>query len=143
VELAALTSTPASEVNAVVAFYAPSDLIELAKTSPLVPDNLRRAINSSFSAFFQVALKQLSPIEHVSGKMPAFLLIHGTSDGVVPISQSVRFRDAVRAAGGQCELYEVPGAGHGLRWWDSRDSGAYQRALFRWLGERNLGQSQS
>lgn len=40
------------------------------------------------------------------------LLIHGTSDDVVPIEISRQYTQAARAAGDRAELVELPGAGH-------------------------------
>ncbi len=133
VEMAALRGTKDTPVAAVVAFYAPSDLAELARTSRAVPENLRRALQSNWSDFVVAAVKLLSPIEHVSAGMPPLLLVHGTADRLVPPSQSARMCEAARAAGGSCDLVEIKGAGHGLRWWGPRDTADYQRFMFMWL----------
>jgi acetyl esterase/lipase len=42
----------------------------------------------------------------------ATLLVHGTADDRVPIAQSRRFAARARAAGDECRLLELPGAGH-------------------------------
>jgi acetyl esterase/lipase len=40
------------------------------------------------------------------------LLVHGTADDRVPVAQSRRFAARARAAGDECRLLELPGAGH-------------------------------
>jgi predicted peptidase len=46
-------------------------------------------------------------------KLPIWAF-HGAKDNVVPIEQSQRMVDAVRAAGGDARLTVFPGAGHGI-----------------------------
>src|SRR5947209_4745492 len=87
-EMAALTATPATSVRAVVGFYAPTNLLELARTSRAVPENIRRAMKGNWSGIVTAVMRQLSPIEHVSSSMPPFLLIHGTGDTLVSPEQS-------------------------------------------------------
>jgi acetyl esterase/lipase len=53
-----------------------------------------------------------SPVTHVRGDAPPFLLQHGEDDTWVPHDQSVRLADALRAAGAPVELESVPGADH-------------------------------
>jgi acetyl esterase/lipase len=53
-----------------------------------------------------------SPVAHVHGGGPPFLLQHGEKDTWVPHDQSVRLADALRAAGVPVELESVPGADH-------------------------------
>ncbi|MEI8239452.1 MAG: prolyl oligopeptidase family serine peptidase, partial [Actinomycetota bacterium] len=43
------------------------------------------------------------------------LLLHGDSDPVVPVEQSLVFADRVRSAGGVVELHIYQGEGHGFR----------------------------
>lgn len=43
---------------------------------------------------------------------PPFLLLHGTDDTMAPHDQSVRLRDALVAAGGECELESIAAAEH-------------------------------
>ena len=53
-----------------------------------------------------------SPVTHVHGGAPPFLLQHGEADTWVPHEQSVHLADALRAAGKSVELETVPGADH-------------------------------
>jgi len=78
-----------------------------------------------------------SPICHVDAHTPPTLLLHGTEDATVPYEQSVRFRDAVRAAGGQADLFTAEGAGHGFFNRDPWFEPTLERMIeffLRWLG---------
>lgn len=55
-----------------------------------------------------------SPITHVDAHDAPMLLVHGTEDPTVDLSQSVAMRDAARAAGEPVFLAELPGAAHGF-----------------------------
>jgi Dipeptidyl aminopeptidases/acylaminoacyl-peptidases len=79
-------------------------------------------------------LRDLSPVTHVRANMPSFLLIHGNADTLVPFEQSTRFCASIQQAGGQCELLEVKGAGHGIRRWEaSKDATRYKQYMVDWL----------
>lgn len=52
-----------------------------------------------------------SPMAHVRGGMPPFLVIHGADD-VVPVANATGLVDDLRAAGNQAWLLELDGAGH-------------------------------
>ncbi|WP_291839925.1 prolyl oligopeptidase family serine peptidase, partial [Brevundimonas sp.] len=59
------------------------------------------------------AIEAASPRRRISDITCPVLLVHGVEDGVVPIIQSRRMRDAFRAAGRPVELIEVEDFGHG------------------------------
>lgn len=135
-QLAAMAALDAPElgVKAVVALYTPTDLVTLAKTSPLTPEAIRAALRGTpWESLILERLAELSPIEHVHAGMPPFLLIHGTADHLVPFAQSTAMCDRMKAAGASCEVYAVHGAGHGMRWWNQT---AYQQRMIAWLKER-------
>jgi acetyl esterase len=138
--MSALSSDPATKVRAVVALYTPTDLVDLAQNSTLVPQQLRESVRGTPFEFLMMArLRQLSPLFHVSAGSPPFLLIHGTQDRLVPFRQSEVMCDRMRSAGASCELYRVEGAGHGIRWWEgSRPdiSQAYKSRMVAWLKAR-------
>jgi len=58
---------------------------------------------------------QASPVSQVRPGAPPFLLVHGDADVDVPIRQSQRLADALRAAGGEATVETVPGQGHLFR----------------------------
>ena len=53
-----------------------------------------------------------SPITHVGGGSPPFLLLHGTDDRQIPYQQSVDMMNALMAAGVSAELFTAQDAGH-------------------------------
>lgn len=135
--MAALDPSPDLRVKAVVGLYAPMDLVDLAKNSALVPAEIRNSLaGSPFESLILARLAQLSPVSNVKSGAPAFLLIHGTADALVPYAQSVQMCDRLHRAGAACEVYAVPGGGHGIRWWESshpREAAAYKRKMVQWL----------
>jgi dipeptidyl aminopeptidase/acylaminoacyl peptidase len=60
--------------------------------------------------------RERSPIHHAEklAKVP-LLIFHGTVDPVVDIAQSRQLAQAITAAGGNVELIEFDGEGHGFR----------------------------
>lgn len=75
---------------------------------------------------------ELAPKDYVSklGEVP-LLVVHGTRDEVVPISQG---RELYRRAGGPKTLFEVEAGHHG----DSlaRDGGRFRKRMLEWLAAR-------
>jgi acetyl esterase len=138
--MAALRPDIDSAVEGVVAFYTPSDLATLARTSSMIPDGVRDAVKGTlFDDLLMAGLTEFSPINAVSASAPPFLLIHGTDDNVVPFAQSERFCDKLRASNVACELYAVKGGGHGVRSWESLRLTDYKSPMVQWL-QRTLTQ---
>lgn len=134
--MAALRPGPGGAVQGVVAFYTPSDLAGLVRTSALIPDNVRDAVKGTpFDDILMAGLSEFSPINYVSAKSPPFLLIHGTGDPFVPFAQSETFCGKLRASGVSCELYPVKDGGHGIRSWQSPELAGYKSVMIRWLQE--------
>lgn len=138
--MAALDPAPGTQVMAVVALYAPTDLVKLAKTSEFVPKQIRDSLaGTPFEQLLLARLGQLSPIENITPAAPPFLLIHGTDDTLVPFSQSRAMCDRMTAAGATCELFAVRGGGHGIRWWEAarpEEAAAYKREMVTWLKDQ-------
>jgi acetyl esterase len=135
--MAALKPQPGSNVQAVVAFYSPSDLANLIQTNKQIPDPLRRALEGSqLGNVLYAALRELSPVNWVRKDSPPFLLIHGTKDRLVPFEQSIEMRDALQKAGASGEVFSVPGGGHGVLWWEGVDLTRYKQPMIRWLKEK-------
>lgn len=136
-QLAAMAALNAPDlgIKAVVALYTPTDLVALAKSSKLTPEAIRAAMRGTpWEGLIVARLTELSPIEHVHRGMPPFLFIHGTADTLVPFEQSSRMCERMKSAGASCEVYPVPGAGHGIRWWESGPNAtAYKRRMVGWL----------
>jgi alpha-L-fucosidase 2 len=135
--MAALNPKAGGSVRGVVAFYAPTDLVALARDSTLMPEQWRDALRRTpFEALLLGGLRQLSPIDRISAGAPPFLLIHGTTDSLVPFAQSQAMCERLVASGSACQLYPVKGGGHGMRWWESTHPGEardYKAVMIRWL----------
>jgi len=59
--------------------------------------------------------KKASPITHVRPDAPPFLVIHGTADGTVPLSQGEKLVEALKEAGAKDVTFlKFDGAGHGV-----------------------------
>jgi acetyl esterase/lipase len=60
-------------------------------------------------ALFEAA----SPIAHVGARAPAFLVVHGDADSMIPVEEARRFVAALRGVSARpCVYIEVPGAQH-------------------------------
>jgi acetyl esterase len=136
--MAALRGSGDSAVKAVVALYAPSDLVSLVTSSNGIPAQIRNSVRGTpWENLIIAGLTHLSPIDNVRHGMPPFLLIHGTADPLVPFQQSSEMCARMKKAGASCELYPVEGAGHGIRLWESAPqlASAYKRKIVAWLGQ--------
>ncbi len=56
--------------------------------------------------------KRISPLFNVTAKSAPSLVMHGLSDNVVAPEHSMKFHQAMRAAGARCELLTLPTAKH-------------------------------
>ena len=132
--MAALRPDPDGAVQGVVAFYSPTDLATLARTSSWIPDSVRDAIKGTFwDTILMAGLTKFSPINWVSESAPPFLMIHGSDDNLVPFAQSERFCDKMSEVNVACEVYPVKAAGHGMRSWESSRIFNYKAPMIRWL----------
>src|SRR5262249_20985417 len=126
-----------SNLKALVTLYAPMDLEQVAGALELIPESLRRAaMGTPLDGMLLARMRDLSPLRHVGPGMPPFLLIHGTADTMVPFEQSRTMCQAVRQAGGECDLLAVKGGGHGLRRWEAAGLTSYKRLMVEWLKKR-------
>jgi acetyl esterase len=140
--MAALRPNSEGAVQGVVAFYTPSDLAALVRTSSLIPDNVRDAVKGTmFDNILMAGLSEFSPINAVSQAAPPFLLIHGTDDDVVPFAQSERFCDKLRESNVACEIYPVKNGAHGIRSWENAKLTDYKSPMIRWI-QKIVGQTQ-
>jgi acetyl esterase/lipase len=109
--LAALTGTP---VDGVVAWFPVTDLAG-RRDGDDDPDTREALFLGAPPARVPDLARAASPLTHVRAGAPPMLLLHGDSDTMVPADQSIRFTEALRAAGGTVSLVLVPGASH---FWD-------------------------
>ncbi len=79
---------------------------------------LSPAVSVSTSGFLRALLlgraenAAISPTDHVRAGMPPMIIFNGDQDVVTPIGAARRFCDAVKTAGGRCDLHVYPGVGH-------------------------------
>lgn len=123
-----------SDVQAAVTMYGISNLLEIgdgfpdaiAKVhqSPAVTEAL--LVNGTAFADFPGAsissnperALQASPMGHVDGNKPPFLIMHGSADTLVSPKQSVQLFETLKKKGDKVEYVLVEGAGHGdLTWY--------------------------
>jgi acetyl esterase/lipase len=106
---------PSSRVSAVVAWYAPSDLAAVATDLGADPDDATtreaQVLGAPAPSVPELAA-QASPISHVSGAAPPFLLLHGEADRFIPFVQSVRLHTALVEAGAEAEILLYEDADH-------------------------------
>jgi acetyl esterase/lipase len=129
-----------SRVSAVVAWYAPSDLVGFAADALADPaDATTREAQLLGAAPSTVPGRaaQASPVTHVSADAPPFLLLHGAADRFVPCVQSERLYTALLEAGVEVEFDVYEDADH--MWLGS--PGAAEKALDRTIDvlSRRLG----
>jgi alpha-L-fucosidase 2 len=140
--MAALRGGEASTVKAVVGFYTPTDLVNLIRNSTYIPSRIRtQVIGTPWERLIMTGLSSLSPIDNVRRDMPPFLLIHGTSDPLVPFHQSEEMCSRMRQAGASCEVCPIDGAGHGIRWWSQSELRSADEKMVSWL-QRELKPAQ-
>ncbi len=103
-----------SKVQAVVALYPPTDLVDFARgkrgASTAIGSFLGTWVDSDEFALYREA----SPTSHVSPDDPPVLLIHGDADEAVPFRQSELFQEELKKAGVTVKLIRIPGGNHGF-----------------------------
>lgn len=101
-----------SRVQAVVSFAAPTDLTaEELWTKDVRANNLEPLFGGPPEAT-RDALRQASPALYAPKAPPAFLLLHGSADAVVPARQARALAEKVRQAGGSARVVVWEGEGH-------------------------------
>ena len=113
VEPAPVEGEPSQRVAAVCAIAAPASLTTLGVDQDRPGSPASRLIGGPLPEFREAA-RRASPVAHVSADDPPVLLVHGTRDATVPVSQSVEFARALEAAGVDSTLVKLENFGHGL-----------------------------
>lgn len=104
-----------SAVAAVVAWYAPSDILSLPGdlgADPHDGGSREAMLLGAPAATVPERAAQAGPISHVCADAPPTLLLHGRADRAIPAVQSERLHRALVAAGADAGLHLYDGADH-------------------------------
>jgi acetyl esterase/lipase len=110
---------PASTVDVVVDWYGVADLTTQPRMTPpphiagkLEPAMQTPPEDNLVAGLGDATRADASPINHVTPQAPPFLLVHGTTDWLVPYAQSEQLAAALTEAGVPVRLVPVEGAEH-------------------------------
>jgi acetyl esterase/lipase len=109
-----------SAVQAVACFFPPTDFLNYgaANARPMA-DGMTSLIRPAFGAIPTDPEDQrkygesISPIYYITSNLPPTLIIHGDADPLVPLQQSLSFRDKATALGDTVQVKIKEGQGHG------------------------------
>jgi acetyl esterase/lipase len=109
-----------SRVQAVCDWYGPTDLLTMPPNVVSERRTLEQVSKSNGARLLGATVrdvpnlaKDASALHQVSPDDAAFLIMHGSADPGVPLEQSIRFHEALTAAGVDSEMIILEGAGHG------------------------------
>ena len=134
--LGALLALTSSSVRAAAIESAPSDLLTLGEGARLdwnaALSPLSRLLGGTAPTRAEVA-RRASPLFYADEYAPPILLLHGDADEFVPIAQSEKLYQKLKAAGASVEYRVFEGEGHGLK--GERDAADADVLKFfeRWL----------
>ncbi|MBW6499930.1 MAG: alpha/beta hydrolase [Bacteroidales bacterium] len=97
-------SGSSQRIKALVNIYGPADLTtEYARNHPLVTALIAHSYDESPELYMEA-----SPLFHVDKGDPPTLILHGTSDKLVPVSQSDDLKSRLDSLGVPCVYYRLP-----------------------------------
>lgn len=101
-------------IKAVIDYFGPTDLVTMYQQPwhPLVTVLLNAVMGTTPDANME-AYRQSSPIQFVTAQSPPTLILHGSADEVVAVSQSQALKAKLDAAGATSQLHIYNGEGHG------------------------------
>jgi acetyl esterase/lipase len=105
---------PSSRVEAVVDFYGPTDLASLYAESAQDRPFLNTFLGGTPDQV-PTSYADASPLRFVSHGDAPVLIYQGTADMANPLSQSIRFAQALRKSGVPVHLVTLSGVPHGFR----------------------------
>ncbi|GMQ31442.1 alpha/beta hydrolase [Algoriphagus confluentis] len=102
-----------SDIEAVVAFFPPTDLKELHGFNTITALGLESILGGKPDQIPQAYLDS-SPLSHLDPNDPPTIFFHGDIDTVVPISQSELLEENLNSNGIIHQFTRVPNQGHGF-----------------------------
>lgn len=105
-----------TSVKAVSVFFPPTDFMDWnGRRAPV--ELLGRLLfiggaSGKTEDEIQQAAIAVSPVSQIRKEPPPFLIFHGDADPLVPLQQSQKLLEALKAAGGKAELIVKKGGGH-------------------------------
>jgi acetyl esterase/lipase len=125
-----------SRVQCVVDFYGPSDLTTITTATPQTDG--QKAVAQILANLFggtpkdtQALARAASPLFSVDARSAPTLIMTGTDDPLVPVDQSTRMADALRAAGVETSLAIMYKEGHAFL--NPSVPQIYSPMAFEWL----------
>jgi acetyl esterase/lipase len=95
---------PGHNIKAVVNIYGPTDLTtEYARNHSLVTNFIARSFEDAPELY-----REASPVNYLDENDPPTLILHGTSDDLVPVSQGDLLKSKLDSLGVACTYYRLP-----------------------------------
>ncbi len=111
---------PVPEIHAVVDYYGPTDISRMNEEASVqdhrAPDSPEGALIGGVDVLDNPELANRTVLMAHIGEgraLPPFLVVHGSSDRLVPFGQSIMLVEALREAGQDVTFYKVAGGDHG------------------------------
>ncbi|ACU73989.1 alpha/beta hydrolase fold protein-3 domain protein [Catenulispora acidiphila DSM 44928] len=101
------TNATDQPITAAALWCSPTDLVSLRHFSAI-----SGLLGGGDPEALEAAAVQASPLTHVRGDAPAFLIMHGDADRTVPVHQAELLHKALLAVGARSTFTAVEGAGH-------------------------------
>ena len=108
--LASLTGLSDARIRAVVDQFGASDL---SRAADGFDDRMHATLANPRHPIHRYGALEANPINLIGPGAPAFLLLHGDDDRIIPPAQTLALHEALRAAGAKSTRYLLAGAGHG------------------------------
>ncbi|WP_369264075.1 prolyl oligopeptidase family serine peptidase [Streptomyces sp. R35] len=126
-----------SNIVGVIDWFGPADLLALGSQSDphneAAEDSCEARLLGARPAAVPEMARAASPINHVHGASPPFLIAHGTADRHVPFQQSADLAHALEKAGATVRFDSVEGADH--MWANVADPEPLFRTALRFAAE--------
>jgi acetyl esterase/lipase len=102
-----------SRVQGVVAYYPSSDLKLMSFGANAKPNNISQQLLGCHQLVCSKKADSANAITYITPDDPPFYIMHGTSDSIVPHSESSLMYDALLANGVETTFISLPGYTHG------------------------------